>query len=287
MSVSEDVYLSRELDDGALLEFEERTTGFRAYWYTPGPSFPDSIDGVSTRSRDGSRKRVRMPSVTTILGKISSSGALLDWYEARGAEAALTLSRRGFLDHVAPENAVEAIREAGMGAKDHARSAADRGIRIHAVLQAYAERGEVPNPADFAEDERGYLRGLVRWLMHADPEPVAVERLVVHPEFAYAGRLDLRARIHRKEYIVDLKTNRRAQIYRNACLQAVAYHVADVRSGAEPCDGELLVAVGPDGTFAEGYTPEGTAEAWAAGLEYHHRLQCMGDIREVVRNGTS
>lgn len=263
MTVAEDVFLERRLDDGALIQFEQRTTGFRAYWYTA----------------PGEDKRRRMPSVTTILGKISSSGGLLDWYEARGAEAALTLARQGYLDHVAPEHAVEATREAGMGAKDFAGHAADRGIRIHAVLQAYAETGAVPNPADYAEDERGYLRGVIRWLMHADPEPVAVERLVVHPEFGYAGRMDLRARIRGREYIVDLKTNRRAQIYRNACLQVVAYHVADVRNGADPCDGELLVAVGPDGTFAEGYSPEGTAEAWAAGLEYHHRLSLMGDVR--------
>ena len=115
--------------------------------------------------------------------------------------------------------------------------------------------------------------------MHADPEPVAVERLVVHPEFGYAGRLDLRARIRGREYIVDLKTNKRTQIYPNHCLQSVAYHVADVRSGADPADGELVVAVGPDGTYAEGYTPDGTSEAWAAGLEYHHRLNLMGDVR--------
>lgn len=265
MTVTEDVFLDRLLDDGALIQFEERTTGWRAYWYTA----------------PGSDRRVRFPSVTTILGKISSDGGLLDWYEARGAEAALTLSRRGYLDHVAPEHAVEAIREAGMGAKDHARSAADRGIRVHAILERYATSGEVPNPADYAEGDRGYIRGLIRWLMRADPQPVAVERLVAHPEFGYAGRLDLRARIRGREYIVDLKTNRRAQIYRKACLQAVAYHVADVRCGADPADGELLVAVGPDGTFSEAFTPDGTAEAWAAGLEYNRRLNDMGDLREV------
>jgi hypothetical protein len=265
MSVTEDVLITRRLDDGGLIEFEERTTGFRAYWYT-APDAP---------------KRVRLPSVTTILGKISGDGGLLDWYEARGAEAALTLARQGFLDNVAVERAVEATREAGMGAKDHARKAADRGIRIHAILQAYAERGDVPNPADYAETDRGYIRGLIRWLIHADPKPVAVESLVVHPEFGYAGRLDLRARVHGKECIVDLKTNRRAQIYSKACLQTVAYHVADVRCGADPADGELLVAVGPDGKYAEAWTPDGTAEAWAAGLEYHRRLSLMGDIKNV------
>jgi hypothetical protein len=268
VTVAETVFLYRELDDGALIEFEERPTGFRAYWYTaPGA------------------KRVRFASVTTILGRISPDDALRDWYESQGASAALRLEREGFLANVAPENAIEAVRQAGHGAKATAKDAANRGIRVHAILQDYAETGAVPNPADYAEGDRGYIRGLIRWIMHADPEPVAVERLVVHPEFGYAGRLDLRARIRGHEYIVDLKTNRRCQIYRKATLQALAYHVADVRSGAEPADGgELLVAVGPDGHYAEGLPSIGTAEAWAAGLEYHRRLNDLGDIREVPYN---
>lgn len=270
MTVAETIFLYRELDDGSLIEFEERPTGFRAYWYTPPNPGPQT-------------KRIRFPSVTTILGRISPDDALRDWYESQGAAAALRLEREGFLAHVAPEHAIEAVREAGYGAKATAKEAANRGIRVHTILQDYAERGDVPNPVDYAESDRGYIRGLVRWIMHADPQPTAVERLVVHPEFGYAGRLDLRARIRGREYIVDLKTNRRCAIYRKACLQTLAYHVADVRSGAEPADGELLVAVGPDGTFAEGLPPIGTAEAWAAGLEYHRRLNDLGDIREVPR----
>lgn len=270
LTVVDDIHLARSLPDGSLIEFEERTTGYRAYWYTP--PLPDA-------------KRVRLPSVTTILGRISSDGGLLDWYEARGAEATLTLARQGYLDHIHPSRAIDAVREAGMGAKRTAGDAADRGKRIHAVLEEWARTGGVPSPASFAEDERGYLRGLIRWLMHHDPEPVAVERLVCHPEFGYAGRLDLRARFPRlggREFVTDLKTNRRAQIYRKACLQVLAYHVADVRSGAEPADGEMVIAVGPDGSYADGLVPNGTAEAWASGLQYHNRLSVLGDIREVA-----
>lgn len=265
VTVTEDVYLSRRLDDGGVIEFEERVTGFRAYWYT--------APNTTTRHR--------MPSVTTILGRISGDGALLDWYEARGAEATLILSRRGFLDNVDPAHAIDAVREAGMGAKATAGQAAERGIRVHKVLETYLSTGVFPNPADYPEDDRGYLRGLARWLLFAQPEPVAIERLVCHPEFGYAGRLDLRARIRGKEWIVDLKTNRRTAIYRKACLQAYAYHVADVRCGADPAEGELLVAVGPDGTFAEAHPPERVGEAWAAGLQYHHASTTMGDIRGV------
>lgn len=264
------IYLSRNLPDGSLIEYEERDNGWRAYWYTPTDATGDLM-----------KARRRFPSVTTILGKISSEGALLDWYEARGAEAALRLERRGLMRDCPPERAIEAVRDAGMGAKATAGAAADRGKRVHSILQSWAECGVVPNPRTLPEEDRGYVRGLIRWLLHADPEPTAVERVVCHPEFGYAGRLDLRARSRGREWIIDLKTNRRAQLYPKAALQTVGYHIADVRCGAEPADGELIVAVGPDGTFAEGMTPLGTAEAWSAGLDYHGRLNGMGDFREV------
>jgi hypothetical protein len=256
-----DILLRRELDDGSLIEFEERLTGFRAYWLT----------------RPGG-KRVRLPSVTTILGQIMPKFQLLDWYEARGAEATLILARRGFLDHVDPANAVDAIREAGMGAGAVAGSASKRGQRVHKVLETYALTGEVPNPADYPEEDRGYIRGLIRWILKADPQATAVERLVCDPQRGYAGRLDMRARVHgmSDEFIVDLKTNRKGRLYSNASLQVAAYHQADVKCGAEPALGGLLVAIGPDGTYTEGYVPIEAWDAWDAGLEFHRSLGLMG-----------
>lgn len=260
-----DLLLRRELPDGGVIEFEERLTGFRAYWYTPTPG----------------GKRQRLPSVTTILGEITPRYGLLDWYEANGAEAALTLARRGFLDHVEPAFAIDAVREAGLGARGNLKSASNRGKRVHKVLEDYLLTGSVPNPSSFPEEDRGYIRGLIRWLLKANPEPVEVERLVCDPKRKYAGRLDARIKCYSGEWIADLKTNRRAQIYPSAFLQTAAYHQADVCCGAIPALGCLLVAVGPDGTFAEGYAPLEAWDAWDAGLDFYTAMHAVGEPLEV------
>lgn len=262
-----DILLRRELPGGALIEFEERVSGFRAYWYTA----------------ENGRQRVRLPSVTTVIGQVMPKHALLEWYEARGAEAALTLARGGYLDHVRPENAFEAIRNAGMGGKRALGDASERGKRIHAVLEDYCRTGSVPNPATFAPEDRGYLRGLIRWILKADPQPSATERLVCDPSRGYAGRFDMRAAVYRHtdEFIVDLKTNRRAQIYPEACLQVAGYHQADVKCGAAPALGGLVVAIGPDGEFSDGYVPLEAWDAWDAALEFSRVLSLMGSPLEV------
>jgi hypothetical protein len=262
-----DILLRRELPDGGLLEFEERVSGFRAYWYTAA----------------GSKSRKRLPSVTTILGAVMPRHALLEWYEARGAAGALILARRGMLKGVEPDDAIETVRLNGLGGKATAGSASNRGRRVHKVLEDYLTTGSVPNPAAFPEEDRGYLRGLIRWILKADPEPVEVERLVCDPKRGFAGRLDVRARVHRMsdEFIVDLKTNRRATIYPSACVQVAGYHNADVASGARPALGGLLVAVGPDGSFAEGYAPIEAWDVWDAALNLYRELAGMPEPLEV------
>jgi hypothetical protein len=264
MTDDDGVYLSRKLDDGSIIEFEERTSGFRAYFYTPAGG-----------------NRVRFPSVTTILGDVMPKGALLDWYEAQGAEAAATLAKKGALKGVDPTMAVEVTRAAGMSARETAKRAAKRGIAVHAILQRYAESGEVPNPSDYPADYRGYIRGLIKWLLHADPVPSAVERLVAHPEQGYAGRMDLRASIRARDTVVDLKTNRRCVIYREAALQVTGYAYGDMACGAPAPDQLLLVAVGPDGSFAEAQPGYGTDAAWHEALRFYRTLKAMQEVAEV------
>lgn len=259
------IYLRRELPDGGLIEFEERVSGFRAYWYTAA----------------GSKTRTRFPSVTTVLGVVMPKYGLLDWYEARGAEAALILSRRGFLDHIDPANAVDAIRDAGMGAKASAGQASDRGKRVHSFLETYLLTGDVPALSTLPTEDRGYARGVIRWLLKAQPEPVAVEQLVVDPERGYAGRFDARVKCYGGEWIADLKTNRNCTIYPSALVQTAAYQQADIKNGSEPALGGLLIAVGPNGGFREGFAPLEAWDAWDQAIEFYRTLSAMPSALEV------
>ena len=249
----------RDLPDGSRLEYQERESGWRAYHYRA----------------PGSDKLVRLPSVTTILDEVCVKHALLEWYEERGVIAALTLERAGELDGVPIEDVASLIRERDLGGKASARKAAGRGTTIHAVLQTYMETGDFPNPRELPEEFRGYVVGLAKWLMRANPEPIAIEQIVCSPSYGYAGRYDLRAMVYGQDTLIDLKTNTRCALYREAALQTAAYPEADVECGADPPERHLLVAVGPNGTYVEGRPLVTSVEAWHRALGLYQALKLV------------
>lgn len=228
-----DVKLERVLPDGGRLTFEERASGYRAYRYTA----------------PGETASTRLQSVTTILGATLPKRALLDWYEARGASAAVERERAGALTGVDPDDVVDVLRRDGYGAKAHAAQAATRGKAVHAVLETWATDGTLANPADYPPDYRPYLQGLAAFLAEREPVPTQVERLVVDPAGGYAGRYDLRAVVDGRDTIIDLKTNRGGVVYVEAHLQARGYDEAEQAQGEPPADQHLLVAVAADGTY--------------------------------------
>ena len=238
--------LSREVPDG-LIEFEEAPVGWlkkdgeprqapwRAYHWTPTGG-----------------KRTRLPSTTTLLDDILSKGGLPPWAEARGIEGAIQAVRLGLVGpDTAPEEAVEIVRSNRLGADQAKREAADRGINVHALLEAYMRTGSAPRLKDHPVEHHGFIQGLARWLLEADPEPKSVEELVVHPEDGYAGRLDLRAIIGSELVTCDAKTQERAGIYTTAHYQVNLYERAAVRCGDDPADRLMVVVFSADGEFRE------------------------------------
>jgi hypothetical protein len=273
---AEGTYIARTIERGSLagglVEFEERPPktpggkGYRAYHFTP----------VGEDS-----KRVRLKSVTTVLGEVVPKFSLQAWYEEAGAEGAAILAAQGRLDGVDPARAIDHVRDAGLGAGARMGSAQHRGLSVHALLEEYAKTGAAPNPADHPEAHRGYIRGLVRWLVEADPEPIAVERLVVEPTLGYAGRMDLRARVHGRDVLVDLKTNRRGVGYLEAHIQAAGYALAESTCGDGYPDGCLIVAVGERGEM-EAVDGVVTWRAWESLIRWHRTLsKAKADYAEL------
>lgn len=240
--------LSRRLPDGSLIEFEQAPIGWltktgsprrapwRAYYFTP----------------PAGGKRTRMTSATTLLDDVLPKAGLPVWAEGHGIRGAITAVRQGLIDNShAPEDCVQIVRQHRLGADAAKTDAADRGLNVHALLEQYMTTGTPPGLAGHPVEHHGYIRGLAGWLLARDPEPVAVEQLVVHPEDGYAGRLDLRARIGGRLITVDLKTQEKAAIYPGAHLQTCLYERAARRCGDEPSDGRLVVVVAADGEWRE------------------------------------
>lgn len=240
-------YLHRELPDGGLIEFEQAPYGWltkageprrkpwRAYFYTPAGG-----------------KRTRYPSTTTLLDSICPKDGLPHWSEARGIEGAVAAMHQGLITpSTLPADAVGVVRSNRLGAEAIRDMAAGRGLNVHDCLEQYMTSGRAPKLSEHHRDHHGYITALTKWLLHAKPEPLAVEQLVCSPEDGYAGRLDLRARIGGLLTTVDLKTQERAGIYRGAHLQVGMYERAAVRCGDEPASRCIVVVVAADGEFRE------------------------------------
>lgn len=238
--------LTRQIPDG-LIEFEESPIGWlkkdgeprkapwRAYHFTP-------TDG----------QRGRLQSTTTFLDEILPKDGLPPWAEREGIKGTIEAARLGLIGaDTTPEEAVEIVRRNKLGAEAAKKRAADRGLNVHAVLEMYMRTGEAPKLAGHPESHRGYLQGLTRWLLKANPEPLSVEELVVNPEDGYAGRLDLRAIIDGELVTCDAKTQEKAGIYPGAHYQVKLYERAAVRCGAEPAARQLVVVFAADGAFRE------------------------------------
>lgn len=273
---------TRTLPDGALIEFEQAPYGWltkagerrrkdhRAYYYTPAAAICDSCDeGRVPGKRPGTTKqcpkckgtgdgakRVRLPSVTTLLDAICPKAGIPPWAEARGIEGAIEAVRLGLIDPhdlASAAMAVEVVRANQLGADRARDKAADRGLNVHACLEHYMRTGAPPNPADHPPEHWGYLRAMTRFLLKTDPEPESaeVEQLVVHPELGYAGRMDLRARSRGLLIAYDAKTQERGGIYLGAHLQVNLYEQAEVHCGGDPADLLKVVVFAANGEFDE------------------------------------
>lgn len=259
----------------------------RAYEQRDGSEF-QVYENVIVEFREASHRywlhadgeRMSVVSVTTGLRVLDKGEWLKRWAEACGAESAVILERQGELNGVSPSEAIRVVRERGLGMEAKRDAGAKRGTSTHGVLEFWGREGKPPSLADFPPEERGYVQGLCKWLVTTRPVVSSVERFVGSLKHGYAGRLDMRATLHGRDCIVDLKTSKTARVYDEAHLQARAYAMADVECGNPPPEGIVIVAVGQDGSF-EAVECEAEERDWLAVLACHHALKRVQDARKV------
>lgn len=84
-----------------------------------------------------------------------------------------------------------------------------------------------------------------------NPEPLAVEQLVVHPELGYAGRLDVRAIVRGAVELNEYKTQEWGGIFSQAHVQALLYERAAVRCGDDPAERLRVIVLPESGDWNE------------------------------------
>jgi hypothetical protein len=183
------------------------------HWYTkegtPAYTTIGKTGERATTLRDA-RKLGLLPSVTTINGQLSKAG-LDTWKQQQVLLAALTLPR------VATESEQEWLSRVMQDSKATGREAAERGTKIHAIIEGYFEQMYMP-------EKPAYLDKIDLALKEAFGEqPWLAERSFGHP-LGYGGKCDLMAKTG---FIVDFKTKdtslEKVDVYFEHEMQLAAY----------------------------------------------------------------
>ena len=183
------------------------------HWYTkegtPAYTTIGKTGERATTLRDA-RKLGLLPSVTTINGQLSKAG-LDTWKQQQVLLAALTLPR------VATESEQEWLSRVMQDSKATGREAAERGTKIHAIIEGYFDQMYMP-------EKPAYLDNIDVALKNAFGEqPWLAERSFGHP-LGYGGKCDLMAKTG---FIVDFKTKdtnlEKVDVYFEHEMQLAAY----------------------------------------------------------------
>jgi hypothetical protein len=223
-----------------------------SHWYLrDGTPFHEIAkkDGSGNRpvTLADARKVLALPSVTNVLGVLAKPG-LDAWKIEQGIMAALTLPRR--TDEPLDSFAHRVVED--MGAQ--VEKAADFGSAIHAACEVYALNKQLP------QDMRllNFLEDWVRWFDSNVERVASVERVFVHHEHGYAGRVDMVALLKGDSVtgpywaVVDFKTQKvkrsakgdaKPAFYETWPLQLGAYRQAILASGAKDVKGIVSVVI--------------------------------------------
>ncbi len=228
---------------------------------------------------------VEVPSMSDVKDILDKAG-LPWWGQSVGVRGTLTLAAEGLVNlaHVEPvmiDGLVDLIHgNKGKGIKgllsqhkitvNHTRDeAGDRGTSVHKALENWAENGVMPIADVYPPHERGYVQGVVDFLVHSGAEPLDSEVMVGSLEYGFAGRFDLIAQIpdgaevyvHRTEkgrgdrmekvpggqWLLDLKTSK--DVYASHQLQCAGYELAYQESFGGATDFQGVIQVSEDGRY--------------------------------------
>jgi hypothetical protein len=175
-----------------------------SHWY-----FPDGTPLHEVPRADGNGKRPTtlrdarklglFPSVTNVLSILAKPG-LDAWKQEQAILAALTLPRteEETLDDFARRVITDMNSEVGR--------AADLGSAVHAAIEGYAQGGWLPEDKEIAR----LFEPARQWFDAEVAQVHSVEIATGHPEWGYAGRVDLVATLKStgRPTVVDFKTQK-------------------------------------------------------------------------------
>lgn len=156
------------------------------------------------------------PSVTTVLGIVGKADALKHW--AANEVAKYAVAHRETWAALDTAAAIDLLKREPLRMLDRAAS---RGTDVHAIAEAYAQTGSLPQ---WADEIAGYVDALRNFFNQQQPRPVLIEQTVFNEQVGYAGSFDLVAHVPSLGdglCILDYKTSK--AIYPDVAAQLAAY----------------------------------------------------------------
>lgn len=188
------------------------------------------------------------PSVTTVLGIVGKGEALKHW--AANEVAKYAVNNRNTWAQLDDAAAIDLLKREPLRFLDRAAS---RGTDVHALAEAYAKTGTMPQ---WAEEISGYVEALRRFYDEHQPVPLLVEHTVFNTKVGYAGSFDLLCTLPafgESVVILDYKTSK--AVYPDVAAQLAAYaHATEYVDGNEmkllpPVERGVVVRFAADGQY--------------------------------------
>lgn len=140
------------------------------------------------------------------------------------------------------------LKDHHLDARSNTQRAADRGVDVHAVWQAWNERQEIPDLSQYPPDRRGYMRAMADAIVKYEPHAVETEMIVGSAIHGFAGRLDtvVMVKTRRGLSMLDVKTSK--GVYANTHFpQLAGYEIARLECGLEPTIRQGILRLGANG----------------------------------------
>jgi hypothetical protein len=111
-------------------------------------------------------------------------------------------------------------QEAMSSPYDTSDTAKSRGTAVHSIVEVWRQNDI---KIDTIPELQPYADAFYKWLQDVKPEKIESEKTIVNLKEGYAGTLDLLAKINGEPCIIDVKTSKDGETYREAFLQVSAY----------------------------------------------------------------
>lgn len=182
-----------------------------------------------------------VPGVTTILNVVGKGDGLLQW----AANCAVEYLQQRLVGDLTTEDVVRFCNEAKHAHRLIKEEAGSIGSMAHDWIEQHLKgnTGSLPEHPK----ARNSCEAALAWMASVSWKTLEVEKVVFHPLYRYAGKLDWKARINGVVAIPDWKTSK--GIYSSYRYQTAAYLKAEEEQTGEIIPDRWICRIDKEGDF--------------------------------------